>query len=168
MDTLEDQHLLNDLAVRELRSQLETTSASLDTLRKDFDHLIREHLVPIQSPVGAECSHCRIVELSYAVLIRSLFPNLGRILATGRIDAPILPGFEGGDERSSPSSSLPTLDSPSPCSDGEEYFSPPIAPNVSPIESEAESSDGSSGEDESAGEGVWEVLGGGGVREDSV
>jgi hypothetical protein len=168
MGAMELRQLAEERQMQDLRVSLNAVSANLASLRGDFDHLIEHHLAPTQSSIPQEiiCSHDR--QHLYAMLFSELFPNLGRVFATGRVNSPVSAGFTGGDERSSPSSSLPTLDSPSPCTDEEEYFPAPNTTEVSPVVQDSESADASSGDDESVGEGVWEILGGGGIREDSV
>ena len=49
LDLVESRALSAERDVRELRSQFDELSVLLRNLRQDFDHLIRDHLIPIQS-----------------------------------------------------------------------------------------------------------------------
>ena len=154
--------------VRELRSQLEELSVLLQNLRQDFDHLIQEHLIPIQSRGERSCQQCHVVRTSTALLLGSIFPDLGRILRLRGGSTPSDSGSSDQDELPSPSSSIPPLDTPSSDSDEEEYYPAPRTTDVSPVLEETGSSNVSFGSIGEGGDDVWEVLNGGGVREDSV
>src|SRR5579864_1918272 len=69
-----------ELGLQELCSQFEELSVLLRNLRQDFDHLIREHLIPIQSRGERSCQQCHVVRTSTALLLGSIFLDLGRIL----------------------------------------------------------------------------------------
>src|SRR5579864_4014959 len=154
--------------IQELRSQLEDLSVLLQNLCQDFDHLIHEHLIPIQSRGERSCQQCHVVQTSTALLLGSIFPDLGQILRQWGGSTSSNSGSSDSDELPSPSSSIPPLNTPSSDSDEEEYYPAPRTADVSPILEEAGSLNVSF---RSVGEGrddVWEVLNGGGVREDSV
>src|SRR5579864_4745165 len=65
--------------VRELRSQLEDLSVLLRNLCQDFDHLIQEHLIPIQSCGERSCQQCHVVQTSTTLLLGMNTPPKGRI-----------------------------------------------------------------------------------------
>src|SRR5579864_8489942 len=119
--------------VRELRSQLEDLSVLLRNLRQDFNHLIQEHLIPIQSHGEPSCQQCHVVRTSTALLLGSIFPDLGRILHPRGGSTSSNSGSSDSDELPSPSSSIPPLDTPSSDSDEEEYYPAPRTADVSPI-----------------------------------
>src|SRR5579864_7073293 len=168
LDLVESRALSAERDVRELRSQFDELSVLLRNLRQDFDQLIQDHLIPLQARGERSCQQCHIVRTSTALLLGSLFPDLGSLLQRRGGLFPRLSGSESSSEPTSPSSSLPTLDTPSSDSHDEEYYPAPRTTNVSPILKEAGSSNVSFRSVGDGGSEVWEVLNGGGARADSV
>src|SRR5579864_4253132 len=160
--------LSTERELRELRSQFEELSVLLQNLCQDFDNLIQEHLIPIQSRGERSCQQCHVVRTSTALLLGSIFPDLGRILHRGGGSASSDSGSSDSDELHSPSSSIPPLNTPSSNLDEEEYYPALRTTDVSPILEEAGSLNVSFRSVGEGGDDVWEVLTGGGVREDSV
>src|SRR5579864_8444446 len=143
--------------VRELRSQLEDLSVLLRNLRQDFDHLIQEHLIPIQSRGERSCQQCHVVRTSTALLLGSIFPDLGRILRHRGGSTSSDSKSSDSDELPTPPSSIPPLDTPSSNSDEEEYYPAPRTTDVSPILEEAGSSNVSFRSVGEGGDNIWEV-----------
>ena len=144
--------------VQELHSQFEELSVLLCNLCQDFDHLIQDHLVPIQSHGKHSCQQCHVVQTSTALLLGSIFLDLGRILCRGGGSSPSNSGSSDSDELPSPSSSIPPLNTPSSDLDEEEYYPAPRMTDVSPILEEAGSSNVSFRSIGEGGDDVWEVL----------
>jgi hypothetical protein len=159
----------NSARLDNIESAFDSLSVTVNTLRKDFDHLINEHLVPSQLPFSSRAScACFLQSSAEAGLLNGEFAGLGRMGTFGRILLIPISGspasFSPADSPSLATPSSPGLEALTPDSDGETIPIQPSLPAdlqaiIEQDEDSVEASEGSSG----GREGVWEGDGERGV-----